>query len=130
MKIENAKETFFNSKDEYLQFIQAWKQFHAEGKHKKVEFTEYDGSIHMKSNLHCEHHLLYNLLRGKDISKMFKATDKHTGQGPFWAFEEARDAISWATRTDRTKGLLAPFAGTIDKDTLSAVTEKIQGWSL
>lgn len=131
MKIENAQTTFFTSKDHYLQFVKSWKQYHAEGKHKKVEVTNNDGGgTRMESNLHCVHHLIYVLLRGKDISKMFQATDKHVGQGPYYAFEQARSSIDWRVRINRIESILEPFAGTIDKETLVAITRAIEGWSL
>ncbi len=81
MIIENARTTLFQSKEDYLAFRQAWKDFHNSGKAKptftlfegkrevwepgkgyvKVPFTRKDKHTALSSY----HYMLYNILRGK-----------------------------------------------------------------
>lgn len=72
--IENAKTRFFESKEHYLNFRQAWKDFHNNNNHIKiVEWTDERGNERKGkvSILTSDHYLLYNLLRGYDIKYGF-----------------------------------------------------------
>lgn len=76
-QIEDAKTRFFNTKEDYLKFKQAWKDFHNDGH--VVEIREVDiapwGSkekimVEVKyPQLQSGHYMLYNLLRGYEISR-------------------------------------------------------------
>lgn len=80
MNTTNAKNrNFFNSKEAYMNFVQAWKKFHEEGKHQETYLT-----VH--------HHMVYNLIRGKDLSKSFTPKEKkrHDGEHPYSAFYNAK----------------------------------------
>lgn len=85
---ENAKTTFFNSKEDYLAMREAWKKFHRTGQAKAVwtekevvrrrynmttHRTEEIASIEKSKStpLSAEHYILYNLLRGKDLREGF-----------------------------------------------------------
>lgn len=72
MIIENARTTLFQSKEDYLAFRQAWKDFHNSGKAKPIQtpfeykiqdriYTRRDKTKPLKSY----HYMLYNILRGK-----------------------------------------------------------------
>lgn len=148
MKIENAQQEFFNSKEEYLQFRQAWKDYINSGKAKKVEKTyHYSGELYRESNLRCVHHLIYGLLRGRDTSQMLSLTLKVQGQRPYFPFYEARSTISLAIQIadrgpsklrpegdtghlDRLNALLEPFGNTIDIETLKLLMSEISDWDL
>lgn len=124
MKIENAIETFFETKEQYINFISAWKSFIAEGKHAKYPVYGYDGTEYDKvSDLKCVHHLLYAALRGKDISKNFVPNNKtQSYDGPYAAFHEARSLINHATRSDYAYNTIHQvFGDTVSKDMLSEV---------
>jgi hypothetical protein len=81
MIIENARTTLFQTKEDYLAFRQAWKDFHNSGKAKPT-FTTFEGTYEKyepgkgyikvpytrrdKSKpLSSYHYMLYNILRGK-----------------------------------------------------------------
>jgi hypothetical protein len=136
MKIENAQYNFFETKDHYLQFRQAWKDYINSGQAKKQEMKYWGGTPYFASSLKCEHHLLYALLRGKDIHKLFVPNYKVHGQPPYYAFEQAKWKICIGIEGDtpyakkRRAELLGPFGGTIDEDALKSVAEIIKGWKL
>jgi hypothetical protein len=83
-KIENARTRFFNTKEDYLAFRQAWKDFHNSGKAKPVistfegTYTKYEqgkGYISVpytrkdkNKPLSSYHYMLYNLLRGRSAT--------------------------------------------------------------
>ncbi len=80
IKIENAKTRFFESKEHYLKFRQAWKDFHNSDKLVWREDVEvyswaYNKNITMKNvkrtSLSAEHYMLYNLLRGYEANRGF-----------------------------------------------------------
>ena len=75
---KNAKFTIFNSKEDYLNMRQAWKDYHTNG-HAKGKWVETTHKVrdwktnsvveHINKTKHtplgAEHYILYNLLRGK-----------------------------------------------------------------
>lgn len=72
MKIENARTTLFQSKEDYLAFRQAWKDFHNSGKAKPIwtpfEYKIQDRIYTRKDKtkpLKSYHYMLYNILRGR-----------------------------------------------------------------
>jgi hypothetical protein len=72
--IKEAKTRFFESKEHYLKFRQAWKDFHNNNHHIKiVEWTDERGNERKGkvSILTSSHYMLYNLLRGYDIKYGF-----------------------------------------------------------
>lgn len=83
IKIENAKSTFFESKEQYLQFRQNWKQFIKDGRHLKKcpgtttariidpathRYTYKSVELRHESELTFIHHLIYCLLCGKQFN--------------------------------------------------------------
>ena len=84
--IENAKTELFESKEHYLQFRQAWKDFHNSDKlvwREDVEVYSWalKKDVVMKNVKHtalgAEHYMLYNLLRGYDAQRGFKEDSDH-----------------------------------------------------
>ena len=70
-QIEDAKMRFFTSKENYLQFKQAWKDFHNSGQHVDCgEWTTPHGNVkkYRTPLLNSSSYMLYNLVRGYDIS--------------------------------------------------------------
>lgn len=92
-------ETTTNDYKEQIKNIRAaWKQFHAEEKHKKYGVEDsYTGDIHKVSDLCCHHHLLYAALCKKDISKCFSPLSERKcesfGQKPYWVFYRTVDLL-------------------------------------
>ena len=72
--IENAKTRFFESKEHYLNFRQAWKDFHNNEEHiERGEWTTPNGNVREYKTplLSSSHYMLYNLLREYDIKYGF-----------------------------------------------------------
>jgi len=135
MKIEQAPHTFFESKEEYLHFRQAWKTFYKDDKQKKKEHKDYYGGIHRKSDLTCEHHLIYALLRGRDITKSFTPNRRGHGQEPYGAYRRARGQIVFAVNMLVNHGngkamsrLLLPFGGLVTSDMLATALKLSEEW--
>ena len=79
-QIEDAKTRFFKTKEEYLNFKQAWKDFH--NSQPLVEWKDFDISPWTRDKtldpilartkypvLSSSHYMLYNLVRGYDITR-------------------------------------------------------------
>lgn len=67
-----TKTNFFETKEQYLAFRQSWKNFINSGNHKKYKVRHtYDDGYHWESDLKCIHHVIYAVIRGKDISTLF-----------------------------------------------------------
>jgi len=86
--IENAKTRFFESKEHYLNFRQAWKTFHNTDKLKwydDVDVTYWDAPasqprVYAKKKftaLDASHYMLYNLLRGYNSERGFREDSDH-----------------------------------------------------
>lgn len=81
-QIEDAKTRFFNSKEDYLKFKQTWKDFHNSDKlrwYENVDVTYWDAPATQErvyarkkfTALSAEHYMLYNLVRGYEITRGF-----------------------------------------------------------
>ncbi len=129
LHIENAKKTFFNDKEHYLQFKAAWKKAVNSPKTKsKLETTEaYSGGtcvVRRKGWITATHHLIYNLLRGYDASRGFTpvtnknklTNDAYINHGLYEAYWYAR---YYASRDE----FLKPFDGTVTKEMMSRLVE-------
>lgn len=113
-QIEDAKTRFFKSKEDYLNFKQAWKDFHNSDKlrwYKDVDVTFWDAPATQErvfarkkfTSLNSSHYMLYNLLRGYNSSRGFaplvnKGRLNASGGLP-WA--NCEEAISYIIRTAR-----------------------------
>lgn len=123
-KIENAHQEFFNSKEEYLAFRQAWSEYITSGKAKK-EDKGY-------SSLEGKHHLLYALLRGHDIYRSFGPVNKPHNNGDYYpGFSSCKEAVARAVANKWYMSvLLEPFNGTVTSDMVLAAYEKIKNFHL
>ena len=132
-QIEDAKTRFFTDKENYLQFRQAWKDFHNSGQHiARGEWTTPHGNVkeYKTPLLNSSSYMLYGLLRGYDITRGYS---EHCEHG--WAacddaageiIRTARDlkAVNaeseysrrWARKS--VNKLLLPFGGTVTNQML------------
>ena len=115
IQVENAKTRFFESKEDYLKFKQAWKDFHNSDKlvwRERVDVTPWDArfeypgtmpeeertyAMQKRTSLSAEHYMLYNLLRGYEAHRGFSpltnegrlnATSTWGGEHQPWAAYE------------------------------------------
>lgn len=150
LNIENAKTRFFESKEHYLNFKQAWKDFHNSGKLKwyaDLDITPWDRprtaartlARTKYTALSAEHYMLYNLLREYDIQRGFTPPNDaeehqkwHTCE--FAAIEIFRTARRLADINSTSKSareyarrdvdrLLLPFGGHVSHTALRDVGE-------
>ena len=131
-QIEDAKTRFFTSKEHYLQFKQAWKDFHNNGDHVECgEWTTPHGNVKKYKTplLNSSSYMLYNLLRGYDIARGYS---EHSENG--WAAcDYAAGEIIRTARNIKDintsgfnqrfargsiKKLLLPFGGTVTNQML------------
>ena len=141
MKIENAKTTFFKSKEEYLAFRKAWAAA-CNSPERKSTLVETDWGIQRESgNLTATHHYIFLLLCGKDVMSSFKpitntiklSNGMREHQGLYYAFNmlsyKANQILSFQGEKDKTKSwvinynkdvdeFLKPFGGTVTHDML------------
>ena len=87
--IKNVKKEIFTSKEHYLAFRQAWKDYINSGQAKPSRVDAgYGGGYQKISNLTSAHHLLFCLLTEKDIAITFKPSSNESKQGfdnaDFW----------------------------------------------
>ena len=91
--IENARTTFFNDKEHYLNFRKAWAEAsNAPERMSTLERNDW-GTYRKAGNLTAAHNFLYSLLRGKDALKGFTPvtnTNKlsngaYINHGLYWA---------------------------------------------
>ena len=81
-KFEFIKIELFVSKEHYLSFRQGWKDFINSGK-AKAEFHDHAYGRDRVSALTGTHHLLFNILTEKDLSRTFKPSKLECKRG-FW----------------------------------------------
>ena len=132
-QIEDAKTRFFTDKENYLQFRQAWKDFHNNGHHiERGEWTTPHGNVkeYKTPLLNSSSYMLYNLLRGYDIMHGYcehgengwAACDDAAGEIIRTArrLKEINAASSFSQRYAReaVNKLLLPFGGTVTNQML------------
>ncbi len=138
--IENAKTRFFESKEHYLNFRQAWKDFHNNEEHiERGEWTTPHGNVkeYKTPLLNASHYMLYNLLRGYDIKHGFSEHSEHT-----WAMcydaavtlvriskelEDVNSSSKFAREfaRKRIENLLLPFNGHVTHEALRDLGEQL-----
>lgn len=139
-------DSLFTCKEHYLQFRKAWKQYIADGNHIGEKFTlRIENSIRefkRPSKLTCEHHLIYNAFRNRDLKKSFSPlirpnkllATKYTGLcmnvEPYYAFYRAVSNIGRFIKWKRYDYLLAPFNGTVTIEMLEELYIKLSNEKL
>ena len=76
-KFEFIKIELFVSKEHYLAFRQGWREFIGSGKAKSERHVGPQGRYKVDSSLTSTHHLLFNILTEKDLSKTFRPSELH-----------------------------------------------------
>jgi hypothetical protein len=125
-KIENAKSKFFTSKEHYLAFRQAWKDY----------YNATDGG-----GLTKEHHFILKALSGGDIGAQFTpiGAAKIPSKGPhaYYALTTALWTIDWIVKSDikydresYKQKFGQPFGDTITLDMLAAMVKEIPAIAL
>jgi hypothetical protein len=148
LNIENAKTRFFESKEQYLNFKQAWKDFHNSDKlvwREDVEVYSYnlDRNVTMRNvkhtSLSAQHYMLYNLLREYGIQRGFTppndAKDHQKWDTCYYTASEIYrtskrladiNSTSKSSREYARKdidALLLPFGGHVSHEALRGVGE-------
>lgn len=148
--IENAKTRFFESKEQYLNFKQAWKDFHNSDKlvwREDVEVYSYnlERNVTMRNvkhtSLSAQHYMLYNLLREYGIQRGFTppkdAKDHQKWDTCYYTASEIYRTskrladINSTSKSSREyarrdiDALLLPFGGHVSNEALRGVGEWI-----
>ena len=144
--IENAKTDLFESKEHYLQFRQAWKDFHNSDKLVwREDVEQYSWALRkdivIKNVKHtalgAEHYMLYNLLRGYDAQRGFREDSDHGWCACEYAAYNIRRAAlrlkdvnspydsSRSTSRKLIENLLLPFGGTVSHEMIMEVGKQI-----
>ena len=133
IQIEDAKTRYFTDKQHYLQFKQAWKDFHNNGHHiERGEWTTPHGNVkeYKTPLLNSSSYMLYSLLRGYDIKHGYCEHGEHG-----WAacddaagelirsarqLKDINNSSSFSQRHARqaVEKLLLPFGGTVTNQML------------
>lgn len=146
IQMENAKTRLFESKEDYLKFRQAWKDFHNSGKvvwreDKEVYCWETSGYVTMK-NVKCtalgaEHYMLYNLLRGYDSRRGFSEDADHGWLAHDYALstllrtikdlQNVNSTYEYSRKSARKgfEALVLPFGDTLSQGVLVALARSI-----
>ena len=132
-QIADAKTRYFNDKQHYLNFLDAWKKA-TKSVNCKATKNKYYGNKE-PGWLTGAHMLLYAILRGKDARTAFTPITKESrltggayiNQGMFWASNKLYHISNPRSYNyeERAKEFLAPFNGTLDKEVLTKVVEEM-----
>lgn len=131
--LENTH-SFFTSKEHYLAFTAAWKQYIADGKHECETYVDgQGGTCKYNSSLTAVHHLVYNAFRKRDLHKSFAPLtnedriNAHYSRDPYAAYHNARRALDASfSRWGSTEWIKAPFGGTVTDDMLKELNEVVK----
>ncbi len=130
-QIADAKTRYFNDKQHYLNFLNAWSKavnsVNAKATKNKLYGNKEPGW------LTGAHMLLYALLRGKDVRTAFTPITKESrlrngayiNHGMYWAYDSLSGLARAWNQEERVATFLAPFNGAIDKEVLFKVIEEM-----
>ena len=122
-QIADAKTRYFNDKEHYLQFLQAWKKAAQRSAHKGEDWG-YLADVRLTG----AHMVMYALLRGRDIRTAFTPITKksklengfYINHGMYWAADNLNSILNpegW-NHEERIAKFLAPFGDVLDKEVL------------
>lgn len=145
VKVEAQDEhSFFTDKDHYLKFLQEWKKYINDGNHIPDTYEDSNGGVcKCASNLDIIHHLVYSVLRKKDLYKVFTPakTERLLKYYNGDAYSAANSAIEYYTRSikylnadgyagSHARGVSirvkVPFGDTVTDDMLSEVADVLK----
>lgn len=129
-QIADAKTRYFNDKQHYLNFLDAWKKA-TKSVNCKATKNKYYGNKE-PGWLTSAHMLLYTILRGKDARVAFTPITKESrltngayiNHGMYWAYRELYTITNFA-QGERVEEFLAPFNGTLEKEVLIKIVEEM-----
>lgn len=123
MQTENSqlKTSLFNDKEHFLSFRQSWKDF-----------------VNNGGKPNCAQHLIYNGLRGKDISKSFSPITNHnkltySGMTPYGSYYSAVNLIKHFVRSrsssdwmkKRYEQLIEPFGDHVSEEMIIKMVDSL-----
>lgn len=117
------RHSFFNSKEHYLAFTTAWKQYIANGNHICRTYVDSQGgTCKYDSALTSVHHLVYNALRKRDLYKSFTPlTNKNKiGKHGLYAayYDDLRVLRLSLGRWGNSRWVKTPFGETVTDEML------------
>ena len=129
-QIADAKTRYFNDKQHYLNFLDAWKKA-TKSVNCKATKNKYYG-YKEPGWLSSAHMLLYAILRGKDALTAFTPITKESrltngayiNHGMYWAYRKLIVLTNYPDE-EQVKEFLAPFNGTLEKEVLAKVVEEM-----
>lgn len=133
---EAKNTTNSNYKEKRARMESAWKDFHAQNNHKKVVYIDGYGGCTKTSKLTCIHHVIYAVMRSKDVSKLFTPlTDKKAipqGKEPYHAFKHARAALKFRAKYGKEyrDELLLPFGDALTIEDIEYVIAQLENIEL
>ena len=120
-QIADAKTKFFDDKQHYLNFLNAWKKAAQRSQKKGEDWACLTGA----------HMFFYAAVRGRNVYEAFTPIHKetklrngfHINQGMYFACDDLKRIGRWASQESEwaksnVEKFLAPFDGTIDKERL------------
>ncbi len=122
-QIADAKTRYFNDKEHYLNFLQAWKKAAQRSTSKGDDWRCLTGA----------HMVMYTLLRGRDVRTAFTPITKksrlengaYVNHGMYWAYQDLIGLARDWNQEERVKKFLAPLNDTIDKEVLFKLIEEM-----
>jgi len=137
-KIENAQHKFFESKEHYLNFRKAWKDFIKSKKHLKyshgAHWMDPNQPLRPESDLKFVHHFLYAALRGKDLGAIITPDSCHdTYQlletrimyATSYLKQENKTPYSQGRESEQYQQLTLPFGDTLTKEMIVELLKNI-----
>lgn len=127
----------FSSKQEYLKFKKIWRDAVNDDLARKRIVVKGNETLVEKSWIKAGHHIIFNLLCGKDADYGFsEITDPNkldNGQVPKQGYVLALDQLIWMFRinphfrykTIRREIFMRPFAGFVDEDTVNSLLDEL-----
>lgn len=136
--LTNNTNSFFESKEHYLQFIAAWRKSLADGYHERTTYTDWQGgTCKHRSQLTAVHHLVYNALRRRDLHKSFAPLtnlgkiNAHYSRSPYAAYYSAREGLERSLgRWGNTDWIKRPFGDTVTDEMLIELNEALKSVEL
>ena len=127
-QIADAKTRYFNDKEHYLNFLQAWKKAAQRSSHKGEDWG-YLADVRLTG----AHMVMYALLRERDVRSAFTPITKKTklsngayvNHGMYWAYQDLIGLARAWNQEERVEKFLAPLNDTIDKEVLFKLIEEI-----
>lgn len=139
---QKARElVYLSSKEKYVGFINAWKAFIKDKNHlkykvpttvvvydkeaKKWKSIDHEKQYYWRSDLKTIHHLIYSLLRNRNINQIFKSDKMHG----LTALIHAQRTLKWAAKhasADNLEYILKPFGGHIGVDELKLASDRLE----